>query len=65
MSRIAAARRCGVTAETIRPASGAATMSAMPAISETTTGVPQAMLSSNTLGQPSWVETSSSKSAAP
>jgi hypothetical protein len=49
---------------TMRPASGAAMISVMPSMSETITGVPQAMLSSRTLGQPSCVETSSSKSAA-
>jgi hypothetical protein len=48
----------------MRPASAVPTISAMPSIGETTTGVPQAMLSNKTLGQPSWVETSSKRSAA-
>ena len=49
----------------MRPASAVPTISAMPSIGETTTGVPQAMLSNKTLGQPSWVETSRRRSAAP
>ena len=62
---IAAASEFGPTSETMRPAADAATMSPTPAKSDTTAGVPQAMLSSNTLGQPSWVETCSNRSAAP
>jgi hypothetical protein len=63
-ARTASAIRLGVVSGKMHLASGAATISAMSSMSETMMAVLQAMLSSRTLGQPSEVDTSKSRSAA-
>ena len=61
-SRTAAAKLAGVASRRIRPALGPVMISSTPRKFPATTGVPHAMLSSNTLGQPSreegWANTS-------
>ena len=63
-SRVAAVNNASSRATARRPASGDATISGVPLTGVQTTGVPQAIASSNTFGQPSRLEASTSASAA-
>ena len=64
-ARTASTMACDVRCSSRIPASGASTTSRAPPTSADTTGVPHAMLSSNTFGMPSSFDASTVTSAAP